>query len=125
MIVKECQLRSGSSCQLHQIRNDVIPNYYLVSFPKAFGEPSAEDLREILLFGINEARELANALTADPEAYTLVYSGYSARREKGWHVHIFLLGNRWKKAWLYFMLSLKNLAQGLGLRKDDAPKYDG
>lgn len=35
-------------------------------------------------------------LVNDAEAFTILYSGYSARREKGWHVHIVLLGNRWK-----------------------------
>ena len=60
----------------------------------------------------------------DKEVYTLLYSGYSARREKGWHVHIVLLGNRWKKAWLYFVLAGKNLLQAFGLRKDGAPRVN-
>ena len=54
--------------------------------------------------------------------FTILYSGYGARREKGWHVHIVLLGNRWRKAWLYLVLSAKNLLQAFGLRKDDAPR---
>ena len=72
--------------------------------------------------GIQKAKEIANSLLGDEEAFTILYSGYSARREKGWHIHIVLLGNRWKKAWLYFVLTFKNLLQALGLRKDDAPK---
>ena len=122
MKVKQFQLETGDTCSLHQITNDVIPNYYLLSFPKQLGEPSSADLEQILQFGISEARKLAQTITSDPEAFTIVYSGYSARREKGWHVHIFLLGNRWRKAWLYFVLALKNLAQAFGLRKDDAPR---
>jgi hypothetical protein len=57
-----------------------------------------------------------------PEAFGVIYSGYSVRRVQGWHVHIVLLGNRWRKAWLYFVLAGKNLLQAAGLRKDDAPR---
>jgi len=121
-MIDEFALQSGRKCHLHAISNDLIPDYYLLSFPKEFGEPSPSELPEIMDFGIRKARILARARTSDPEAYTMVYSGYSARREKGWHVQIFLLGNRWKKARLYFILTLKNLAQALGLRKDDAPR---
>jgi hypothetical protein len=37
-------------------------------------------------------------------------------------LHIVLLSGRWKKAWLYLMLSGKNLLQALGLRNDDASR---
>ena len=76
----------------------------------------------MLTVGISQAQALATDLLGDPEAFTVLYSGYSARREKGWHVHIVLLGNRWRKAWLYAVLAGKNLLQALGLRKDDAPR---
>jgi len=121
-VIEKLNLPNGRHCRLHRITNGLIPDYFLLSFPKEYGEPSAIELSEIIKFGINRARQLAKERTSDPEAYTLVYSGYSARREKGWHVHIFLLGNRWKKARLYLILALKNLAQALGLRKDDAPR---
>lgn len=76
----------------------------------------------MLTIGTSHAQKLALELLNDAEAFTVLYSGYSARREKGWHVHIVLLGNRWKKAWLYMILSGKNLVQAIGLRKDDAPR---
>lgn len=107
---------------LHSIRNDYIPNYYVLAFPKSQGQPSATEVVEMLNIGTSYAQQLALDLLGDAEAFTILYSGYSARREKGWHVHIVLLGNRWKKAWLYFVLAGKNLAQALGLRKDDAPR---
>lgn len=121
-MIEEFALRDGCKCYLHAISNDLIPDYFILSFPKEQGEPSPSQLPELMDFGIRRARQLAKDKTSDPEAYTMVYSGYSARREKGWHIHIFLLGNRWKKARLYFILSLKNLAQALGVRKDDAPR---
>ena len=77
---------------------------------------------EMLVCGTTKARELAMELLGDPEAFSILYSGYNFRREKGWHVHIVLLGNRWKKAWLYFILAGKNILQAAGVRKDDAPR---
>lgn len=117
-------LPGGKTCTLHRIRRDLIPNYYLLAFPKRQGEPSSEDVSAMLQIGTLQAQELAGQLLGDKEAFSILYSGYSARREKGWHVHIVLLGNRWKKAWLYFVLSGKNLFQALGLRQDDAPRLE-
>lgn len=100
-------LSSGKSCHLSTIRNDLIPNYYLLSFPVEHGQPTAAEVTEMLDLGVGHAQELAGELLGDKEAFTVLYSGYSARREKGWHVHIVLLGNRWRKAWLYFVLAGK------------------
>ena len=93
-----------------------------VAVEREQGEPSADEITEMLNLGIDYAQQLAGKLLGDREAFTILYSGYSARREEGWHVHIVLLGNRWRKAWLYAVLAGKNLAQALGLRKDDSPR---
>ena len=76
----------------------------------------------MLVLGTSHTQKLAADFVGDPKAFTVLYSGYSARREKGWHVHIVLLGNRWKKAWLYMILIGKNFAQAFSLRKHDAPR---
>jgi hypothetical protein len=109
-------------CQLLNIRNDLIPNYYLLCFPRKLGEPSDIEVSEMLTVGVEYAQKIALEKLNDREAFSVLYSGYSARREKGWHVHIVLLGNRWRKAWLYSVLAMKNLLQAFGMRKDDAPK---
>lgn len=119
---EDFQLNSGKTCQLIRIRNDIIPNYYILAFPRVQGEPSSEEVTEMLVIGTEKAQQLAFDYIQDREAFTLLYSGYSARREKGWHIHIVLLGNRWRKAWLYFVLAGKNLLQALNIRKDDAPR---
>jgi len=119
---QELKLESGNVCKLHEIKKDIIPNYFLLSFPKKQGEPSSKEVIEMLDFGISYAQKLSKKLLNDDQAFTILYSGYSARREKGWHVHIVLLGNRWRKAWLYLVLVTKNLLQALGLRKDDSPR---
>lgn len=114
-------LPSGSYCEVLRVKRDLIPNYYLVVFPLTQGQPSAGDVRDMLTIGLAEAQRLAKAHTGDEHAFSILYSGYSARREKGWHVHVVLLGNRWRKAWLYLVLAGKNLLQAMGARKDDAP----
>ncbi|BFM13613.1 hypothetical protein R50072_37660 [Simiduia litorea] len=113
-------LTSGSQCVLHKIKTELIPNYYVLAFPKHQGEPSVADVTEMLALGTHYAAALAQDVLDDAQAFTLLYSGYSARREKGWHVHIILLGNRWRKAWLYFALAGKNVLQALRWRKDDS-----
>lgn len=116
----ERRLSSGRSCRLVRIERDLIPNYYVLAFPLGQGQPGPGEIREMLTYGLECAEQLAREHTGDGQAYTLLYSGYSSRREKGWHVHIVLLGNRWRKAWLYLVLCGKNLLQALGLRRDDA-----
>lgn len=116
------KLASGKTCKIIRIRKDLIPNYYILAFPKSQGEPSKAEVAEMVTLGIEYAKTIAKEIVGDAEAYTLLYSGYSARREKGWHVHIILLGNRWKKAWLYLVLAGKNVIQAFGLRKDDSPR---
>lgn len=115
-------LASGRQYELTAIRNDLIPNYYLLAFPIEQGQPSASEVTEMLNHGIRHAQDLARDVLGDSDAFTILYSGYSARREKGWHVHIVLLGSRWRKAWLYCVLAGKNLLQAIGLRRDDAPR---
>jgi len=121
-VIENFDLLSGAKCQLIRIRNDIIPDYYLLAFPKTQGEPSAPEVTEMLNKGVSYARKIAFERLGNEEAYSVLYSGYSARREKGWHVHIVLLGNRWRKAWLYAVLASKNLLQAFGLRNDDAPR---
>lgn len=116
------KLPSGRVCHLLRIRGDLIRHYFLLAFPVDQGQPSAEEVTAMLTLGIAHAQRLAQRVLGDSQAFTIHYSGYSARREKGWHVHIVLLGNRWRKAWLYLVLCGKNLAQALRLRRDDAPR---
>lgn len=119
---EQINLSSGRVCELIKIQRDMIPNYYLVAFPITNGQPNASEITEMITIGIKKAKLIAKEMLNDEEAFTILYSGYSSRREKGWHIHIVLLGNRWKKSWLYLVLTFKNLLQTFGLRKDDSPK---
>ena len=120
-IREKISLLSGRSCELIRIQKDMIPSYFLLAFPKTNGQPLTSEVNEMISIGICKAKRIAKESLGDEEAYTIIYSGYSARREKGWHIHIILLSNRWKKAWLYFVLTFKNVLQALKLRRDDSP----
>ena len=115
-------LSGGRACTLCRIQRDMIPDYYLLTFPRSGGEPPPADLAEMLVLGMTRAQQLARERVGDSGAYSILYSGYSARREDGWHIHIVLLTGRWRKAWLYLVLAGKNALQALGLRRDDAPR---
>ena len=119
---EQINLSSGRVFELIKIQRDMIPNYCLVAFPITNGQPNASEITEMITIGIKKAKLIAKEMLNDEEAFTILYSGYSSRREKGWHIHIVLLGNRWKKSWLYLVLTFKNLLQAFGLRKDDSPK---
>lgn len=53
------KLASGSDCSLIRIRNDLIPHYYLLAFPKSQGEPSPAETREMITKGIACGQSLA------------------------------------------------------------------
>ena len=84
---------------MYRIQRDLIPDYYLLTFPRRDGEPPPADLAEMLVRGMTRAQQLARDRVGDSGAYSILYSGYSARREDGWHIHIVLLTGRWRKAW--------------------------
>ena len=74
-------LSSGQRCTLYRIRLDMIPDYYLLSFPRDAGEPSPVGLAEMLVLDMTRAQSLAQDRVGDPGAYSILYSGYSARRD--------------------------------------------
>lgn len=119
---KSFSLVSGNECKLLPIKMELIPNYFVLAFPIKQGQPSSSEVTEMFDLGVEYAQSLAAKHVGDEQAFSILYSGYSSRREKGWHIHIVLLGNRWKKAWLYFVLAGKNILQAIGVRKDDAPR---
>ena len=119
---KSFSLGSGNECRLLPIKMELIPNYFVLAFPIKQGQPSSSEVTEMFELGVQYAQSLAAKHVGDAQAFSILYSGYSSRREKGWHIHIVLLGSRWKKAWLYLVLAGKNVLQAFGLRKDDSPR---
>ena len=115
-------LVSGNECKLLPVKMELIPSYFVLTFPIKQGEPSSSEVTEMFDLGVEYAQSLAAKYVGDSQAFSILYSGYSSRRAKGWHIHIVILGNRWKKAWLYLVLAGKNVLQAFGLRKDDSSR---
>lgn len=109
-------LASGARCHLTKARHSLLKNYFVLSFP--YGEPSISEEPELLGCALSCARELSLTIAGKQEAFTVIYSGHATRRAQGWHAHIVVLANRRQKAWLYFVLSCKNLLQAFGFRRD-------
>ena len=77
-------LSSGKYCQLIPVNKSILPFYYVLAFPITQNQPSKEEVAEMMNIGVEHAKKLAKKVLGDEEAYSLLYSGYSARREKGW-----------------------------------------
>ncbi|MCB1582043.1 MAG: hypothetical protein KDI92_03195 [Xanthomonadales bacterium] len=69
------ELSTGKLCKLLRIKKDLIPNYYILAFPKAQGEPNVDEVSEMVTIGIDFAKAIAKKRVGDSEAYSLLYSG--------------------------------------------------
>ena len=58
-LYNQFELSSGNYCRLLRIRKDFIPNYYILAFPKTQGEPSPQEVSEMLKLGTFHAQKLA------------------------------------------------------------------
>ena len=64
----ELRLVSGRHCRLIRIERDLIPDYYVLAFPASQGQPSPEEVREMLTYGMQRAGELAEQRSGDDQA---------------------------------------------------------
>lgn len=55
-ISEEFNLASGNKFEIIKIQKDLIPNYYLLAFPKTQGEPSVNEVSEMLRLGIRHGK---------------------------------------------------------------------
>ena len=115
-------LVSGRMCRWECPQILLLRHYFVLTFPQEQGEPTTTEETEMIGNAIDQARHLAADLLKNPSAFVLIRSGESTRRVGGWHVHIVLVSSRWQKAWLYFVLSGKNILQAIGVRRDRRQK---
>ena len=118
-------LSSGRVCRWESPRVFLLRHYLVLTFLQEQGEPTEAEEIEMLTHALSEARQFAEKLLKNPEAFVLVHSGRSSRRVRGWHIHIVLIASRWQKAWLYFVLAGKNILQAVGLRGGSSRSDNG
>lgn len=80
-------------------------------------EPSPENPESsaslLMTFFLSEAERLAAESVGDAQAFMLIHSGNSIRKRSNWHLHVFVVQHRWQKAWVYWVLGVKNIALAL------------
>lgn len=103
-------LRNGRTGQLFRRNSPLLRHHYILSFPS---EPTETELQELVGQGLRAARAKSMALLARSDSYTLIHNGHAARRGRSWHLHFVIHRGRSGKAWLYFLLSCKNLLQAM------------
>jgi hypothetical protein len=117
--ISQFTLRGGRTCQFTRVRSFFLRHYFVLTFS---GEPSTGEAEELFALALRWAGEQSTALVGAADSLTLIHNGLSARRVRGWHLHVVILRGRLEKAWLYLTLTGKNLLQALRLRKDPAPE---
>ncbi|MBQ0934398.1 hypothetical protein KAK11_03580 [Ideonella paludis] len=97
-------------CLLVSYRLPGLPYCYVLCSEQALDGQTLVD-RGLWRFFMEEAQRLAYEDVGDPNAFMLIHSAPSAGARSNFHLHVFVLRHRWQKAWLYFVLAAKNLAQ--------------
>ena len=98
----------------------VLAHYALPGLPHCYAlchEPvealSAQRQSELLAFFIAEAERLSLAATGEREAYVLLHNGAGIARRANWHAHVFVVRQRWQKAWIHLIIGVKNVVRAL------------
>lgn len=112
------RLRSGTECKVVRTAIPLLRDSYVVLYPAELGEPGDEERGELVGRAVSLGEQLAEDRLGDAGAFTVLLSGRSTRRSHGFHVHVVLVAGRWQKAWLHFVLAVKNVLQSLGVRRD-------
>lgn len=64
---------------------------------------------QLLQFAQQEAEKISFEHTQSSQNFMLAISGENIRKSTNWHIHIFIVKNRWQKAYAYQVLAIKNL----------------
>jgi hypothetical protein len=108
------------SCLLVSYRLPLLPHCFVLCH-----EPSARTLAssgaELLSFFLAESERLAFECVGDSKGFMFIHSGSSIRKRANFHVHVFVVQQRWQKAWVYTVLAAKNI--GLAVFKPIARAF--
>jgi hypothetical protein len=97
------------SCLLVRYRLPGLRHCYVLCHEPGSDGPDVSSV-ELMSFFLQQAEQLATDAVNDPQAFMLIHSGASIRKRSNWHLHVFIVQNRWQKAWVYTILGAKNFA---------------
>lgn len=64
---------------------------------------------ELMAFFLAEVKRLSLEYTGKPNRYICFFSSQGQRKRANVHIHVHLIENRFQKAWIYFILTFKNI----------------
>ena len=64
---------------------------------------------ELMAFFLSEAKRLSLEYAEKPDCYICFFSGQTQRKRANVHIHLHIIENRFQKAWIYFILGIKNI----------------
>jgi len=96
-------------CVLVRYRLPGLPHCYVMCHEPT-GPPDVRGRAALMAFFIAQASQLALDDVGDDQAFVLMHNGAAIRKRPNWHLHLFVVRQRWQKAWVYAILALKNLA---------------
>ncbi|MEY4562874.1 MAG: hypothetical protein RLZZ618_2151 [Pseudomonadota bacterium] len=101
----------------YEVRGCVLVSYRLPLLRHCFvlcsesgGNQDHKEQVALMAFFLTEAARLADESVGDHQAFMLIHSGRSIRKRSSWHLHVFVVTNRWQKASVYAVLAIKNFS---------------
>lgn len=64
---------------------------------------------KLMAFFLSEAKRLSLEYTGKTDCYICFFSSQRQRKKANVHIHLHIIENRFQKAWIYFILSVKNI----------------
>ena len=99
-------------CVLVRYRLPGLPHCYVMCH-EPMAPPDLGGRGELLAFFTAQASRLALRDVGDEQAFVLMHNGAAIRRRANWHLHLFVVRERWQKSWVYAILALKNLVNAV------------
>jgi hypothetical protein len=59
----------------------------------------------VMGFFMAQAHELSARVAGNPHSFVVIHSGGFVRKRHNLHLHVFVIRQRWQKAWLYTLLA--------------------
>jgi len=100
-------LSTGRVCRVDDPGLPLLPSYHVLYFPGRQGQPTDEEVGEMLALAYGAARRLGETVFDDPECYTVLLNGARARRRPWFHVHLLPVDTVGKRRWALLCLTLK------------------
>ena len=91
--VERITLSSGNVCAVKLAARRQCEHHYVLYFPSCQGAPTLEEREEMLLLTLRRARQFAEQLLGNPEAYHLSHNGLASVSWPDIHYHFMIVAD--------------------------------